>query len=87
MTYVFLILVGLTHFATGPVLLALVQDQESDRPAFVNSVYMMIAFSIASIAALLVGKISDWIGLEKTYEYASYIAYLGIPFILMLKKK
>lgn len=87
MMYLWLVLIGLTHFATGPVLLALVQDQKTDRPAFVNSLYMMIAFSIASLAGLIVGRISDAIGLAKTYEYASYLAYLGIPFIAMLPQK
>lgn len=83
--FIFLILIGLFHFATGPVLLALVQDLNADRPAFVNSVYMMVAFMIASLAGLIVGYVSKSIGIQKTYEIASYVALGAIPFVLMLK--
>ncbi len=87
LSFVFLVLLGLFVFAPGPVLLALVQDREKEKPMFANSIYMTISFVTASIAVVLAGLIGDWVGLEQTYRISAFLAVGAIPFVLMLKTK
>ena len=87
LSFVFLVLLGLFVFAPGPVLLALVQDREKEKPMFANSIYMTISFVTASIAVVLAGFIGDWVGLEQTYKISAFLAVGAIPFVLMLKTK
>ena len=81
-----LILEGLLLFAQGPVLLAFFQDTNTKRPAFVNGIYMSINFVINALIVLLVGISGDYMGLELTFEIATYIALLAIPIIYYLPK-
>lgn len=81
-----LVIMGFFLFANGPVLLALVQDTNSDRPAFVNGIYMLINFVLSSIAVFLTGLIGDMIGLEKTFLIAAMLSILSIPFVIFLPK-
>ena len=82
-----LILEGLLLFAQGPVLLAFFQDTNSKQPAFVNGIYMTINFVINALVVLLVGISGDFIGLDLTFEIATYIGFLAIPIIYFLPKK
>ncbi len=82
-----LIILGFLIFASGPVLLAVVQDINSERPAFINGLYMSITFLMGALAVMLVGIISDWIGLENTYKLSAVLALGAIPFIFMLPDK
>jgi FSR family fosmidomycin resistance protein-like MFS transporter len=83
--FILLVLIGFFHFATTPVLLALVQDIPGKRPAFLNSIFMTISFGISALAALLVGVVADSYGLEATYRFTAYLALCGIPFVFFLK--
>lgn len=80
-----LLLMGFTFAAATPVLLALVQDQESDRPAFLNSILMFQNFGLGALGVLLVGALGDWIGLELAYWIAALLSLGAIPFILKIK--
>ena len=82
-----LVLIGLFMFAGQPVLLALVQDLDSDRPAFVNGIYMGISFVISSVAVILIGIIGDWIGLENSFRLSAFLALGGIPATMLLPGK
>lgn len=82
-----LILLGFFTIATTPVILALVQEADTERPAFVNSIYMTISFGISSLMVLLIGILSDSFGMQKTYLFCTIAAVGAIPFILMLKPK
>jgi len=85
--FVFLILLGFFIFAPTPVLLALVQDREKDKPVFANSIYMTISFVTASIAVVFAGWLGDWLGLETTYKVSAFIAIGAIPCVLLLKTR
>jgi FSR family fosmidomycin resistance protein-like MFS transporter len=84
-----LILMGFFLFASGPVILALVQETNTERPAFINGVYMTISFSISSLMVLIIGILGDNIGLELTFKICAALAVLSIPFafILPIKQK
>jgi len=81
-----LILLGFFIVASGPVILAMVQDTDSEYPAFMNSIFMTINFGISSIMGLLLGAVSDQIGLELTYKICAWVGFASIPFILFLKQ-
>ena len=85
-SYFLLILLGLTLVSSGSVLLALVQDIPSERPAFMNGIYMTINFFVGSLGAVLIGFIGDNMGLEKTFYLAAFMALIAIPFLLKLPK-
>lgn len=80
MQFPMLMLLGFFLFASGPVLLAMVQDLGSERPAFINSIYMTISFFFGSLAVMLVGFLGDRIGLFRTYEIIAVLSLLSIPF-------
>jgi MFS transporter, FSR family, fosmidomycin resistance protein len=82
-----LIVMGFFLFASGPVLLALVQDTDSEHPSFVNGIYMTISFGVSSLMVLLIGILGDCFGLIMTYRFCAIISIASIPFILMLKNK
>jgi len=82
-----LIIMGFLLFASSPVILALVQDTNTNRPAFINSIYMSISFGISSLMVLIVGILGDKIGLQLTYQICAALAFVSIPFIFLLPKK
>ena len=84
--YVFLALLGFSLVSAGSVLLAFVQDIPTDRPAFLNGIYMTINFFVGSFGALLIGYIGDFLGLKHTFYLAAVLAVAAIPFLLFLPK-
>jgi MFS transporter, FSR family, fosmidomycin resistance protein len=81
-----LILNGLFLFGSGPVILALVHDLDSEHMSFINGVYMTINFIFSSFMVLGVGYFADTIGLDLTYKISAWIALGSIPFVLSIKK-
>ena len=81
-----LILLGLFVFGTTPVMLAIVNDNSSNRPAFINGIYITVNFVIGGGSILLVGLLGDMYGLETTYKITASTAVLSIPFILRIKR-
>ncbi len=84
-SFAFLVGLGFFIFAPGPVLLALVQDREKDKPVFANSIYMTVSFITASISVVLAGLLGDWMGLESMYKLSAFLALGAIPFVLLLR--
>jgi FSR family fosmidomycin resistance protein-like MFS transporter len=83
---VFLILVGFVIFASGPVFMALVLNASKKNHAFMNSLNMTISFAGGSIAALFIGSLSDLVGINNTFLYATILATFAIPFTFFLPK-
>lgn len=84
--FTFLIILGILNFSINPVLLALVQDNESEYPTSANSIFMAISFGASSFLAFLFGFFSDIFSLEEVYYFSAGIYLLGIPFIMALPK-
>ena len=87
MMFPILLLLGFFIISSTPVMLALVMDIDSEHQAFLSGVFMFISFVSSSVTALFVGILSDFIGLVDTYKVASLLAFLAIPFVLILKRK
>lgn len=81
-----LIFMGFFLFASNPVMLAVINEIKSERPAFINGVYMTINFGISAATVTFVGILGDVIGLDVMYKVVSISPLLAIPFILLLEK-
>lgn len=79
-----LLAMGYFVIASGSVLLALVQDLNSERPAFINGIYMTINFFISSIAALSMGYVGDIWGLDVAFLTSAFVAFAAIPFLFLI---
>jgi FSR family fosmidomycin resistance protein-like MFS transporter len=84
MQFPMLMILGFFLFASGPVLLAMVQDLGSERPAFINGIYMTINFFFGSLTVMLVGFLGDEIGLKLTYEIIAFASLFAIPFAVFI---
>jgi FSR family fosmidomycin resistance protein-like MFS transporter len=85
--FVLLIILGIVLFSTGSVMLAFVHDIKTDRPAFVNSLYMVASFATSTLSTFGIGKVADNIGLEQTFYWTAFISILAIPVVLMFKEE
>jgi FSR family fosmidomycin resistance protein-like MFS transporter len=79
-----LVIMGFFMLATAPVVLAFVMDRATEHHSFMNGIYMTIVFVSGSISALVVGGMGDWIGLVNTYRVSALLAFLAIPFVIVL---
>ncbi len=84
LAFIPLVLLGFFSFALIPTMLALVNDTKTDRPAFLNGIYMTINFLTGSLTVFLVGVLSDFIGLQHTYKLTALLALGAIPFVFRL---
>ena len=82
-----LLMLGFFIISSTPVLLALIMDFDSEHQAFISGVFMFISFVSSSVTNLVVGILSDFIGLIDTYKVSSMLAFLAIPFVLILRKR
>lgn len=78
-----LFVLGFFLISNGPVMLAIVQEIGSERPAYVNGLYMMINFVASSSMTVLIGVLNDWLGLYLTYHLATFW-FFGSLFCLPL---
>ncbi len=81
-----LIILGFFTIATTPIVLSLVQETNSEYPAFINGIYMTISFGVSSLMVLVIGFLSDTLGMEKAYLICTFASAGAIPFIMMLKE-
>jgi FSR family fosmidomycin resistance protein-like MFS transporter len=82
--FLFLALLGIFIFASAPILLALVQELKSDKPTFLNSVYMTLSFSVSSLSALCFGFMGDKIGMNYAIIIATLLSFVAVGFVWLL---
>jgi len=82
--FILLLLVGFFQFSSSPVLLAYIQEIDSDHPSFVNSIYMFLNFGFGSLTLLFFGMASDWMDINFSMNISAYVALGAIPFIFLL---
>ena len=82
-----LLLVGLTLLSTGPVILALVQEQARGSRALANGIYMALNFALTSLSTLLVGILGDHFGLHTAFTISAGVMLAGMLFVLRLPEK
>jgi FSR family fosmidomycin resistance protein-like MFS transporter len=87
LSFIFLAGLGIVTIGSGPVLLAFINEIPTDRMAFLNGIYISISFLTGSADIMIVGALSDWLGLEATFNICTYLAIFAIPAVLYISKK
>ena len=80
-----LMLIGFVMFAATPVLLAEVNNIDTEHPALINGIFMTLNFLFGAFALLIVGGLGDLFGLQTTYIIMAVVSLFSIPFILKLR--
>ena len=78
---------GFTALSTSPVLMALVQEYGSSRPATANGLYMALEFVGGAVVTITIGVLADAVGLRSAFLIAALIALGAVPFVLLLPRR
>lgn len=81
-----LVPLGFFLFAPISVMLAVVQDLDTNKKTFVNSIYMFINFFISSLIIPMVGVLTDKYGFETSYMIFNMMS-IGAGFIVLFTRK
>ncbi len=81
--YLPLILLGLSLFSTGAVMLSIIHHQKNSTA--LNGVYMMLAFLIPAAVTFLIGVLADVIGLKNLALVGFVFLFLALIFAFKLK--
>ena len=81
-SFVLLIAMGLFLVAPQSVNLSVIHNLDTRHLPFVNGVYMMINFFISSVMTMVVGAMSDHIGLDTTFTIAAFMSFASIIFAM-----
>jgi FSR family fosmidomycin resistance protein-like MFS transporter len=82
-----LIPLGFFLFAPTSVMLALIHDLNSEKKAFLNSIFMTINFFISTIVYPIVGVLIDHIGFTKTFYIFGILSFGAIFVVIFSRKK
>ncbi len=85
MRFGMLMFLGFFIFSSTPVVLALVQELKSDRPSFMNGLYMTISFTTGAIAVFLSGLLADITSIETAFYMCIFSSAAAIPFAFFLR--
>jgi len=78
---------GFFLFAPTSVMLATVQDLDTDKKAFVNSIYMTMNFFVSVMVYPIVGAIIDRIGFIPTFRAIAFLGFGAAIVVLLTRKK
>jgi FSR family fosmidomycin resistance protein-like MFS transporter len=86
--WIFLVLplIGFFLFAPTPVMLATVQELNTDKKAFVNSIYMTLNFFVSVVVYPVVGTLIDHIGFLPTIRIFAFLAFGAAPVVLITRR-
>ncbi len=87
LSFILLVGLGIVTIGSGPVLLAFINEIPTDRMAFLNGIYISISFLTGSGDIMIVGVLSDWIGLEATFDICTLLAIFAIPAVFYISRK
>jgi FSR family fosmidomycin resistance protein-like MFS transporter len=82
-----LIPLGFFLFAPTSVMLATVQELNTDKKAFVNSIYMTLNFFVSVMVYPIVGTLVDHFGFLPTFRAVAFLAFLSAPIVLLTRNK
>jgi len=82
-----LIPLGFFLFAPTAVMMAMIQDLNTEKKAFVNAIYMTINFFISSMVIPMVGVLTDHFGFQTSYMAFNILAFGAVGIVLYTRKK
>jgi len=78
---------GFFLFAPTSVMLATVQELDTDKKAFVNSIYMTLNFFVSVMVFPIVGTLIDHFGFIPIFRIIAFLAFGAGPVVLLTRKK
>lgn len=78
---------GFFLFAPTSVMLATVQDLDTDKKAFVNSIYMTLNFFVSVMVYPVVGTIIDHFGFLPTFKATAWLGFGATLIVLITRNK
>lgn len=78
---------GFFLFAPTSVMLATVQELNTDKKAFVNSIYMTLNFFVSVMIYPIVGFLIDHYDFLPTFRVFAFLAFGAIPLVLFTSRK
>lgn len=78
---------GFFLFAPTSVMLATVQELNTDKKAFVNSIYMTLNFFVSVMIYPIVGTLIDHFGFIPTFRVIAFLAFGAVPVVLLSAKR
>ncbi len=87
--WIFPVLIPLGFFLFAPVsvMLAMIQDLQTEKKAFVNAIYMTINFFISSLIIPGVGIITDHFSFRSSYLFFNFMALGSILVVLYSRNR
>ena len=77
---------GFFIFAPTSVMLATVQELNTEKKAFVNSIYMTLNFFVSVMVYPLVGASIDRVGFLPTFRFIAFLGFGAILVVLLTRK-
>jgi FSR family fosmidomycin resistance protein-like MFS transporter len=77
---------GFFIFAPTSVMLATVQELNTEKKAFVNSIYMTLNFFVSVMVYPLVGAAIDRVGFLPTFRFIAYLGFGAVLIVLYTRK-
>jgi len=77
---------GFFLFAPTSVMLAIVQELNTEKKAFVNSIYMTLNFFVSVMVYPLVGAAIDRVGFLPTFRFIAFMGFGAILIVLFTRK-
>ena len=78
---------GFFLFAPTPVMLASIQELDTDKKAFVNSIYMTLNFFVSVMVYPIVGSLVDRFGFLPVFHILALLGFGAAPVILFTRRK
>jgi len=78
---------GFFLFAPTSVMLATVQELDTDKKAFVNSIYMTLNFFVSVMVYPIVGTLIDHFGFIPTFRLITFLAFGAVLVVVFTRKK
>jgi FSR family fosmidomycin resistance protein-like MFS transporter len=79
--FALLVPLGLVTLASGPVMMAMVQESYPDNRALANGVFMALGFTIRAVVVVILGMIGDTFGLRSGFILSAGIMLLAAPVV------
>lgn len=76
---------GFFLFAPTSVMLATVQDLDTDKKAFVNSIYMTLNFFVSVMVYPVVGAVIDRVGFMPTFTTMAFLGFGATAVVLLTR--
>lgn len=87
--WILLVVVPLGFFLFAPisVMLAIIQDLDTNKKTFVNSIYMFVNFFISSLIIPMVGVLTDKFGFASSFLFFNIMSVGAVGVVLLTRKK